>query len=68
MPDHYFAMQRRSQIDFLKRGTASLTEGDSGGASRLAWVSGLGDHIAHHRGALADYARLCGRVPAMPYA
>jgi len=39
-----------------------------GGAPRLALVGGLGDHTAHHRGALAVYARLCGRVPAMPYA
>ena len=156
MPDHPFAMQLRSQIDFFTRGTASLTEADSafapqpemmsvaahvahvagtvdwfvdgafspsgfdlnfaaheaesrqvtsltrartllaeayaraigkleglslaelqkpiapspimGGAPRLALVSGLGDHTAHHRGALAVYARLCGRVPAMPYA
>ena len=39
-----------------------------GGAPRLALVSALNDHTAHHRGALAVYARLCGRVPAMPYA
>ena len=39
-----------------------------GGAPRVALVSSLGDHTAHHRGALAVYARLIGRVPAMPYA
>ena len=39
-----------------------------GGAPRLALVGGLADHTAHHRGALSVYARLCGRVPAMPYA
>lgn len=39
-----------------------------GGAPRLALVSALADHTAHHRGVLAVYARLCGRVPAMPYA
>ena len=38
-----------------------------GGAPRLALVGALADHTAHHRGALAVYARLCGRVPAMPY-
>lgn len=38
-----------------------------GGAPRLALVGGLADHTAHHRGALAVYARLCGHVPAMPY-
>ena len=26
------------------------------------------DHCAHHRGALAVYARLAGKVPEMPYA
>lgn len=35
---------------------------------KLAAVSGISDHTAHHRGALAVYARLCGKVPPMPYA
>ena len=39
-----------------------------GGAPRAAVVSGIVDHSAHHRGALAVYARLLGKVPAMPYA
>jgi uncharacterized damage-inducible protein DinB len=39
-----------------------------GGAPRVALISAIGDHTAHHRGALAVYARLAGRVPAMPYA
>ena len=30
-------------------------------------VSAVADHTAHHRGVLATYARLCGRVPPMPY-
>lgn len=34
---------------------------------RLAVLDGLVDHTAHHRGALAVYARLVGKVPAMPY-
>jgi uncharacterized damage-inducible protein DinB len=38
-----------------------------GGAPRAAVVSGILDHSAHHRGALAVYARLLGRQPAMPY-
>jgi uncharacterized damage-inducible protein DinB len=37
------------------------------GAPRAAVVGGIVDHSAHHRGALAVYARLCGRLPAMPY-
>ena len=39
-----------------------------GGAPRHAVLSGIADHTAHHRGALAVYARLAGRDPAMPYA
>jgi len=37
------------------------------GAPRSAIVAGITDHTAHHRGALAVYARLRGKVPAMPY-
>ncbi|MGE3705624.1 MAG: DinB family protein [Vicinamibacterales bacterium] len=38
-----------------------------GGAPRIAIVSGITDHTAHHRGALTVYARLQGVVPPMPY-
>lgn len=38
-----------------------------GGAPRCSIVDGIADHTAHHRGALAVYARLCGKTPAMPY-
>lgn len=38
------------------------------GAPRVAVVSAIVDHTAHHRGALAVYARLLGKVPPMPYA
>ena len=38
-----------------------------GGMPREAIFGGIADHTAHHRGALAVYARLCGREPAMPY-
>ena len=37
------------------------------GAPRAAAVSGIVDHTAHHRGSLAVYARLIGKVPLMPY-
>ncbi len=37
------------------------------GAPRAAVISGIVDHTAHHRGSLAVYARLIGKVPAMPY-
>jgi uncharacterized damage-inducible protein DinB len=33
----------------------------------MAVISALVDHTAHHRGALTVYARLRGKVPAMPY-
>lgn len=38
------------------------------GAPRCAIVSAITDHTAHHRGALAVYARLAGKEPTMPYA
>lgn len=36
-------------------------------APRHAVIGGINDHCAHHRGALAVYARLCGHDPQMPY-
>ena len=38
-----------------------------GAVPRLSVVGGLMDHTAHHRGALAVYARLIGKEPEMPY-
>lgn len=38
-----------------------------GGAPRGAVVAAIVDHTAHHRGALAVYARLLGKAPVMPY-
>ena len=38
-----------------------------GPAPKASIVSAIADHTAHHRGVLAVYARLCGRVPPMPY-
>ncbi len=38
------------------------------GAPRMAAIGAIVDHTAHHRGALAVYARLLGKVPPMPYA
>lgn len=45
-----------------------LPPGILGGLPRAAIVGAITDHTAHHRGALAVYARLLGRDPAMPYA
>ena len=44
-----------------------LREGIMGGAPLSSIIQGIADHTAHHRGALAVYARLLDRVPAMPY-
>lgn len=38
-----------------------------GGQPRIAIISSITDHTAHHRGALTVYARLKGVVPPMPY-
>lgn len=38
-----------------------------GGAPRMAIISGITDHTAHHRGALTVYARMNKIVPPMPY-
>ncbi len=38
-----------------------------GGLPRAVAIEAIIDHTAHHRGALSVYARLLGRVPAMPY-
>jgi uncharacterized damage-inducible protein DinB len=38
-----------------------------GEVPRSTIVSSIVDHSAHHRGALAVYSRLLGKVPAMPY-
>lgn len=38
-----------------------------GPAPRSAIVAAIADHTAHHRGSLAVYARLLGKVPPMPY-
>jgi len=37
------------------------------GAPKMAIVGAIGDHTAHHRGALSVYARLIGKKPQMPY-
>ncbi len=37
------------------------------GRPRLYAVRAVVDHCGHHRGALAVYARLAGKVPPMPY-
>jgi len=38
-----------------------------GGEPRAAIIGAICEHTAHHRGALAVYARLLGRRPPIPY-
>jgi uncharacterized damage-inducible protein DinB len=37
------------------------------GAPIFSIFSAISEHTAHHRGALAVYSRLLGKIPAMPY-
>ena len=38
-----------------------------GAMPKIAVVGAIVDHTAHHRGALATYARVAGKEPRMPY-
>ena len=42
-------------------------QGIMDGAPKMAAIGGIVDHTAHHRGSLAVYTRLLGKVPPMPY-
>ncbi len=70
----WFARSIRNAIGVIEGLTeeqlrAPLPEGPvMGGAPKLAIVSGIADHTAHHRGALTVYSRLVGKTPDMPYA
>ncbi len=61
----------RAVKEFGSRSTEQLMQplppGIMGGAPILACIQGIADHTAHHRGALAVYTRLVGKVPPMPY-
>jgi uncharacterized damage-inducible protein DinB len=70
------AWHEKSNADLLKR-LAELPEEEweqpikgpiMEGAPRTAIVGGIEEHTSHHRGALAVYQRLIGKVPEMPYA
>ncbi len=64
-------------VDEAKAKLGALSDGDllaplpegpiMGGLPRIAIISSITDHTAHHRGALTVYARLNGLVPPMPY-
>jgi len=47
---------------------APLPEGPvMGGLPRFGIIGAIVEHTAHHRGSLATYTRLLGKVPPMPY-
>jgi len=53
-----------TEEELMERITDDLMKG----APKMYVVYALADHTAHHRGALAVYARLLGKEPKMPYA
>ena len=59
------ALKERSAADWAKPIAKNTV---MAGAPRSSIIDGLADHTAHHRGSLAVYARLRGKVPPMPYA
>ncbi len=65
------AWQRlRAEVEALPEAKLAETMADNPilpGLPRAHAIPSLIDHTAHHRGALAVYARLLGRVPPMPY-
>ena len=38
-----------------------------GATPKVLVLAGIGEHTAHHRGALTVYTRVAGKVPVMPY-
>ncbi len=65
--DRAFAEAATAITTHAARLDEPLPSGIMGGAPRAAIIGGIVDHTAHHRGALAVYARLLGLEPAMPY-
>jgi len=69
----WFEKAMKNALDVLSQKSdeellAPLPEGPvMGGAPRLAIVSAMVEHTAHHRGSLAVYARLLDLAPKMPY-
>jgi len=64
-------------VDNAKKVLAKLSDEDlskllpegpvMGGVPKYEIIGAMSDHTAHHRGALAVYARLLGKEPKMPY-
>lgn len=56
-------IDKKSAADLERPIAGAIMAGDP----RKAIFEAIADHTAHHRGALAVYARLIGKVPPMPY-
>jgi uncharacterized damage-inducible protein DinB len=56
-------IEKKSAADFEMPIAGAIMTGEP----RRAIFEAIADHTAHHRGALAVYARLIGKVPPMPY-
>jgi uncharacterized damage-inducible protein DinB len=60
----------RAEVAAMPEAKLSETMADNPilpGQSRIHAIASIVDHCGHHRGALAVYARLAGKVPPMPY-
>ena len=60
----------REEVSAMSQEQLAETMADNAilpGRPRYHAIGALVDHTAHHRGALAVYARLLGREPLMPY-
>ena len=56
--------QSCTEAELMEPIKAEIMNGDP----KMVIIYSLADHTAHHRGALAVYARLLGKTPKMPYA
>ena len=52
-----------TEAELMEPIKAEIMNGDP----KMVIIYSLADHTAHHRGALAVYARLLGKTPKMPY-
>lgn len=65
--DRAFAAARVALRAHADRLATPLPPGIMGGMPRGCIAGAINDHTAHHRGSLAVYARLLGKVPPIPY-
>lgn len=56
-------IEKKTMMDLMQPISGQIMAG----MPRVAIFEAIADHTAHHRGALAVYARLLDKVPPMPY-